>query len=477
MSRRQSIALIGTGIFGAALLIFGIVWSTVIFDRFEKVPSDLNRIVDLDGTYTVVDTSFTDQLTGNAAIAGLLQSDARSQLTASNAITGLLANPALGALIANPEIIGLISDPAVMQLLGSPELAGLLGNPVVLGALADPAVIGGLSDPATLAALATANPTLAAIFADPSTLAILTDPTFAGLVTSGALTTLMASPEILRLLGDPAVAAALANPVVGALIADPAALGLLLDPRTTAILASPADLPTIEIPVNIHRIREGQKVVGDNLSIRERITTTNTSTGGSVPTFDPTDLTLLVDRSTKVYVEGTEGGRKGQWGLPFHTSKTTPYSSWISAARQPFDALFEAEDKTLGLDTYRFVVDVTSAPMGVDDPAGTGLPLVFDTHTVIWVEPNTGAGVDATVEDTVSALAPDGTKYVRFANDLKYRDTTVLALVDEADNNKDKLKVYGTILPWASGIVGAVILALTALIGLMIRRGSRPEAA
>ncbi|MCH8222753.1 MAG: DUF3068 domain-containing protein [Chloroflexi bacterium] len=476
MSKRQSITLIGAGVVGAVLLIFGIVWSTVIFDRFEKVPSDLNRVVDLDGTYTVVDTSFTDQLTGNATIAGLLESGALSQLTANPAITGLLGNPALGALIANPEIIGLISDPAVMQLLGSPELAALLGNPVVLGALADPAVIGGLSDPATLAALATANPTLAAVFADPSTLAILTDPTFAGLVTSGALTTLMASPEILGLLGDPAVVAALANPVVGALIADPAALGLLLDPRTTAILASPADLPTIEIPVNIHRIREGLEVVGDNLSIRERITTTNTATDGGVPGFEPTDLTLLVDRSTKIYVEGTEGGRKGQWGLPFHTSKTTPYSSWISAASQTFDAVFEAEDKTLGLDTYRFAVDVTNAPMGVNDPA-TGLPLVFDTHTVIWVEPNTGAGVDATVQDTVSALAPDGTKYVRFANDLKYRDTTVLALVDEADNNKDKLKVYGTILPWASGIVGAVILALSAIVGLMIRRGGREQSA
>ena len=476
MSRRQSIALIGTGIFGAALLIFGIVWSTVIFDRFEKVPSDLNRIVDLDGTYTVVDTSFTDQLTGNATIAGLLQSDARSQLTASNAITGLLANPALGALIANPEIIGLISNPEVLKLLGSPELAGLLGNPVVLGALADPAFIGGLSDPSTLAALATANPALAAIFADPSTLAILTNPAFAGLVTSGALTTLMASPEILALLSDPAVGQALANPAVAALIADPAAIGLLLDPRTTIIIANPADLPTVEIPVNIHRIREGLRRDGDGLSIRERVTTTNTATGGGIPGFEPTDLTLLVDRSTKTYLEGTDGGRTGQWGLPFHVQKDVRYPSWISAASQTFDAVFEAEDKTLGLDTYRFVVDVANAPMGVNDPA-TGLPLVFDTHTVIWVEPNTGAGVDATVQDTVSALAPDGTKYLRFANDLIYRDSSVLALVDEADNNKDKLQAYGTTLPWAAGIAGVVILALTALIGLMIRRGSRPEAA
>ncbi len=476
MSRGQSIALITSGVVGAALLIFGIVWSTVIFERFEKVPSDLNRVVDLDGTYTVVDTTFTDQLTGNATLAGLIQSGALSQLTANPAITGLLSNPALGALIANPEIIALISNPEVLKLLGSPELAALLANPVVLGALADPAFIGGLSDPATLLTLATANSALVAVFADPSTLVILTDPAFAGLVTSGALTTLMASPEILALLGDPAVVAALANPAVGALISDPAAIGLLLDPRTTTILANPADLPTIEIPVNIHRIREGLKVVGGNLSLRERITTTNTATGGGIPGFEPTDLTLLVDRSTKVYVEGTEGGRRGQWGLPFHVRKDTPYSSWISAASQTFDAIFEAEDKTLGLDTYRFEVDVTNAPMGVDDPA-PGLPLVFDTHTVIWVEPNTGAGVDATVHDTVRALAPDGTKYVRFANDLKYRDSSVLALVDEADSNKDKLKAYGTTLPWATGIAGGVILALTALVGLMIWRGSRGEAA
>ena len=48
MSNRQSFAVIGAGVIGAALLIFGIVWGTVVFDRFEKVPSDLDRIVDLD---------------------------------------------------------------------------------------------------------------------------------------------------------------------------------------------------------------------------------------------------------------------------------------------------------------------------------------------------------------------------------------------------------------------------------------------
>ena len=326
-----------------------------------------------------------------------------------------------------------------------------------------------------MAALAAANPALATFLSDPTVLGLLTDPTFTALLASGVVSTLAANPTILALVSDPAVQQAIASPVVGALLADPAALTLLLDARTQQLIASPANLPTIDVPVNLHRNRKALSTSGDELTMRETIDTTIVPSGAEMPGFPPTDVTLVVDNSTKKYIEGAASGRMGQWGLPFHVDKDTAYPSYISAARRPFDAVFQAEDTTNGLDTYRFLVSVSDAPMGADDPA-TGLPLVFDTETTVWVEPDTGAGVDAIVKDTVSALGSDGSKYVHFTNDIEYTDDTVARLIAESEDNKSRLWLYGTIVPLIIGILGVVMLGIAVGFFFTGRRSSSAAA-
>jgi len=113
------------------------------------------------------------------------------------------------------------------------------------------------------------------------------------------------------------------------------------------------------------------------------------------------------------------------------------------------------------------VVDVENVPLGVNDPAGTGLPLVFGTYTVAFIEPVTGAGVDATVLDTVSALAPDGSTYIRIANNLEYTDASVEVLVDDIEGKKNQLVWFGSWLPVGASIVGAVLLLVA--IGLFLK--------
>ena len=370
------------------------------------VQFDLNRVVDLEGTYTLVDTPFTDRLQANATLSALVASGAAGEL---------------------------LSDPAV---------AGLLANPDAIAALTNPAVLAALADPTLLPALMAANPAIAA------------------------------------LLSDPAILGVLANPVVGALLADPDALGLIVDPRTQQILANPANLPTVDIPVRVHRVRTATDTDGDILYMNETLTTTNLVDNSDMGLLDsrfgPAETTLVVDRVDKVYLtdlmdEGKK--RSGQWGLPFDTDKDATYPSWISFAGQPLDAVYDRTDSSNGLETYVYIVNASSVPLGVDDPAGTGLPLVFDTFTVVWVEPTTGAGVDATVQDTISALAPDGSKYVRIANNLKYTDATVAVLVDEAEDNKNKLVRFGTWLPVGSDILGIVLLLVAG--GLFLKARTR----
>ncbi|HJM53059.1 MAG TPA: porin PorA family protein [Dehalococcoidia bacterium] len=456
MSSQTSKTMWITGIIGVILLGFGIIWGTVIFERFEVVPDDLNREVYLDGTYTLVDTSFTTRLLANETVAGIAASGSGGDLLSDPAIGGLLANPALGDLVSNPDILGLLADPAA------------------LAPLADPAVIGALSDPAVMAAVA--NPTLipTLIAANPAVGGLLADPAVSGLLASGAVSALLTNPDLVALVTDPALGAVLANPVVSSLLADPDALALVLDPRTQQILVNPANLPTVDIPVSLHRTRVADHADGDVLYMTEILTTTNLLDNSDMglldPRFGPSETTLVVDRSTKEYVtelmnEGAK--RSGQWGLPFHTNKDTVYPSWISFAGQPLDAEYGETTSTNGLQIYTYIVDAENVQLGGNDPAGTGLPLVFDTHTVAFVEPITGAGVDATLQDTVSVMAPDGSKYVRIANDLEYRDDSVAELVDETDGLKNDIVWFGSWLPVGAAIVGGILLLMA--IGLFLK--------
>jgi len=456
MSSQTSRIVWITGFLGIIFLGFGIIWGTVVFDSFEVVPDDLDRTADLEGTYTLVDTPFTTRLLSNATVASLAASGGGGALLSDPEIAGLLANPALGDLVSNPAVLELLADPSVLAPLA---------DPTVLAALSDPSVLAAVADPTLLPALMAANPAVGAL---------LIDPAVRGLLASGAVGALLTNPDLMALITSPALGAALANRVVSSLLADPDALALVLDPRTQQILVNPANLPTVDIPVRVHRVRIADRVEGDNLYLTETITTTNLVDGSDMglldPRFGPSSTTLVVDRSDKTYVtalmdEGSK--RSGHWGLPFHTDKNTAYPSWISFAGQPLDAVYGETTSTNGLQTYTYVVDVVNVPLGVNDPAGTGLPLVFGTHTIAFIEPVTGAGVDATVMDTVSALAPDGSTYLRIANNLEYTDASVEVLVDDIDGKKNQIVWFGSWLPMGSSIVGAILLLVA--IGLFLK--------
>ncbi len=462
MSSQTSKIVWITGIIGVILLGFGIIWGTVLFDRFEVVPDDLDRTVDIEGTYTLTDTSFTTRLLANETVAGLAATGSGGDLLSNPDIAGLLANPALGDLVTTPGIL---------ELLANPDALAPLANPDVLAALSDPAVLAAVADPTKLPALMAENPGVAALLVDPGVSALLA---------SDAVTALASNPDLLALVTNPALGAVLKDPTVAALLADPDALALVLDPRTQTILANPADLPTVEIPIRFHRTRVATGTDGDTLFINEKVTTTNLADGSDLglldPRFAPTDVTLAVDRKTKEYLPELmeEADRRtDQWGLPFHADKTATYKTWIAVAQQALPAEFVEEDETAGLATWRFVVNAADVPLG-PDPA-TGLPLMFETVTDVWVEPDTGAAVDAVVRDTVSAVTEDGTKFVRFANDFRYTEATIAELVDEASDGKDKLTLYGLYLPWASNIVG--ILLILVAVGLYFGSRMRSEQA
>lgn len=399
------------GVAGLALIVFGSVWMTAVFARFEKVPADWEQVDELVGTFTFVDEAFLAELQGNETI------------------TGLMSNPDALSLLAQPQVGALLNNPALGDLLDSPDLLAALQIPNF-----------SISD--------------------------LSQSDLAG--------TLAGRPQLMELLADPAVGELLGNPVVQALMADPSALSLLVDPHTQTLLANPADLPMVTVQVEIRRLRTATGAEGDRLFITERTSTVDPATGQNIPGFEPTELKLVVDRVSKEYLPGTEGGRSGFWGLPFHVDKSRSFSTWVTAAGRPLDAAYLGTEGLQGLETYLYGIDVTDLHLGADDPA-TGFPLVVDAKISTWNEPKTGSTVRIEDYDAISALSPSGEKYPRFVAEVSHPPETVTRLVDDAKGNRGKIIVFGTYMPWAAIGLGVILALAAAAMTLKGLKESSPE--
>ena len=464
---------VGTGILGLVLILFGSVWTTTVFARFEKLPSDWEQVDEFEGSMITVDVAFLTQLKNNTVINQLMSTPGAQDLLAAPAVKAILGNPAIVELVNNPELMGLLQDPGARQVLTDPALAGLLSNPDVLKLLEDPAFLAAIGDPTARERLLD-QPVAGVLLANPAILSLAQDQTFVTVLQDGVLTTLATQDHLLELLQNPILGALLANPAVQPLLADPEALSLLVDPRTQKLMANAADLPTITLPVIIRMERHVTGTEGEKAFIDEQMMTWNSATGQGVPGFEKTDLHLIVDRKTREYLPDTEGGRTGFWSLPFHVEKGRSYSTWIPVAQQSLEANYQGTESIEGLKTFKHIVNYTDLPLVAKDPV-SGLPLVADELITTWSEPLTGSTVRIEEYDAVSAQSPSGEKYPRLVYDLKHREDTVTTLVNEAKDNRDKMLWFGSYMPWMSMGVGIFLtVGAATFIGLGILR-RRPQ--
>jgi hypothetical protein len=235
--------------------------------------------------------------------------------------------------MANLGFLQQAMDPATQQFLSNPQVQAILAHPVIQQFVANPALVQAL-----------ASPTVQQLLANPAALQLLFNPAAQGV---------LANPVTSRLLADP---------MVRQLLTDPASLQLVIDPRTMRLLADPSALPVIRVPVLVHRERVATDTDCDTIFINEQVTTTNTDTGEELRPM--TNWKLVVDRSDKVYLDGTENldkpgdARTEGLAFPFGVKKDVVYPTWVSAARQPLDARFVSTERMDGLEVYVLKIDV-----------------------------------------------------------------------------------------------------------------------
>jgi hypothetical protein len=217
-------------------------------------------------------------------------------------------------------------------------------------------------------------------------------------------------------------------------------------------------------------------------------------------TINATVRSLCLDRHTGEaiapcegqYIEVQQGKRESanrntvqQPGLsfkfPFGTEQSD-YEFYDLQVRKDVKARYDGEDSVQGLDTYRYVMEVSNTKVGErevpgslvgepDEPSVTA-SLYYKAKRTLWVEPVTGIIVLGQQQMTQELVPPgkqpgDGT--VVFDGLLRLNDATVNDNANKAEDAMGQIRLLTT-WPIVMWIVGAV-LALVGAFLLFVRRG------
>ena len=318
------------------------------------------------------------------------------------------------------------------------------------------------------------NATIRRILSDRDAMQLLLDPQSQAVLAqvSKSLQQPAAGPQTQAFLSQPEVQALLANPAVQQLLSDPSALELLADPRAAQLLADPASLPVVQVPVRIRKDWSTTSSSSDKVFVSQQLETVRADTGRELEGFPSTDTALVVDRVSKVYLEGSEGGRTGGLSFPFNVQKDAVYPMWVDTVNQPLEASYVSTERMDQLEVFVFkITESGNRSLGIHPDLG--LPMVLDVDITIRVEPRTGRVID--VEDHVTAISvehPLRGKMPLFISDVEYTQNTVDTQITAAKSDRAKLAWFGRNLPWGAMSAG-LLMALSGTAMLWVARSRK----
>jgi hypothetical protein len=218
---------------------------------------------------------------------------------------------------------------------------------------------------------------------------------------------------------------------------------------------------------NVRTVRGDVKAGTDEVAVWDSFNSTVDTADQGVITA--TQERIALDRVTAQSVQCCGENPRHQ-GLtlkfPFGTEKTT-YQFWDGPAQRALPAAFTRTEKLNGLTVYRFEQRIDRLDVGDQDIPGTlaGEPdtpsvqtnIIYSNTKTLWVEPATGIIVKAQ-QDATQALETQGGEQVLTLLDavLTYDEATVDGNADDASSGANRLRLLGTVLPFAALLLGLV---------------------
>jgi len=218
---------------------------------------------------------------------------------------------------------------------------------------------------------------------------------------------------------------------------------------------------------NVRTVRGDVKAGTDEVAVWDSFNSTVDTADQGVITA--TQERIALDRVTAQSVQCCGENPRHQ-GLtlkfPFDTEKIT-YQFWDGPAQRALPAAFTRTEKLNGLTVYRFEQRIDRLDVGDQDIPGTlaGEPdtpsvqtnIIYSNTKTLWVEPATGIIVKAQ-QDATQVLETQGGEQVLTLLDavLTYDEATVDGNADDASSGANRLRLLGTVLPFAALLLGLV---------------------
>ncbi|MEZ0092197.1 DUF3068 domain-containing protein [Streptacidiphilus sp. EB129] len=272
------------------------------------------------------------------------------------------------------------------------------------------------------------------------------------------------------------------------------------------------------VPMTVDRSVVVQSTSGDTALVSD----SRTTSAQGVP-VEKTTWSYALDRKTlepasshpKSWSVVNASGLTVSWPLG---AKKTTYTGWVPETATTAPVTYSRTETRSGLTTYVYqagipatritdsqvlaglppaipeqtlalAVQVSSAPpaqkaqlAALLPKLGNPVPLAYTLQgaDTFWVEPETGVVIDVkrSQQRMAGVVSPVGGTFIPLlpVADVSYQQTSaaVSSAVHDANNGRDAISLFGTILPIVAGVVGALLLAGAFLFGRRRAGHGRP---
>jgi hypothetical protein len=161
--------------------------------------------------------------------------------------------------------------------------------------------------------------------------------------------------------------------------------------------------------------------------------------------------------------------------FPIGTQQQT-YDVFDTNLNKPMPFDYSGTDTVNGIQAYRFTEVVAPTQNGTQvvpgslvnmSQASVVLPQYYEMRLTYWIDPDTGALLNATEHETLTLRNPQGVPaLLLFDANLVMTPASVNGLVALDNSQRSKMTLVTTILPLVTGIVGVILL----IVGILLSR-------
>ena len=166
--------------------------------------------------------------------------------------------------------------------------------------------------------------------------------------------------------------------------------------------------------------------------------------------------------------------------FPIGTQQQT-YDVFDTNLNKPMPFDYSGTDTVNGIQAYRFVQVVSPTQNGTqvvpgslvgESQASVVLPQYYEMRLTYWIDPDTGALLNATEHETLTLRNSQGVPaLLLFDANLAMTPASVNGLVALDNSQRSKMTLVTTILPLVTGIVGVIVL----IVGILLARRPRED--